>query len=93
MLHPNPLVCNHLTSHQPLKENALRRQVLSGNFGPTPLRVEIISGLVAAGLKQIQVSSFVHPHQGCGGMRQQAGGFSRQEVCRKNGPVGPLMRN
>ncbi len=28
---------------------------------PTPLKVEIISGLVAAGLKQIQVTSFVHP--------------------------------
>ena len=30
---------------------------------PTPLKVEIISGLVAAGLKQIQVTSFVHPQR------------------------------
>jgi hydroxymethylglutaryl-CoA lyase len=30
---------------------------------PTPLKVEIISGLVAAGLKQIQVTSFVHPRR------------------------------
>jgi len=28
---------------------------------PTPLKVEIISGLVDAGLKDIQVTSFVHP--------------------------------
>lgn len=28
---------------------------------PTPLKAEIISGLVAAGLKDIQVTSFVHP--------------------------------
>jgi hydroxymethylglutaryl-CoA lyase len=30
---------------------------------PTSLKVEIISGLVAAGLKQIQVTSFVHPQR------------------------------
>jgi len=30
---------------------------------PTPLKVEIITGLVAAGLKQIQVTSFVHPQR------------------------------
>ena len=30
---------------------------------PTPLKVEIISGLVAAGLKHIQVTSFVHPQR------------------------------
>ncbi|MGD1999436.1 MAG: hydroxymethylglutaryl-CoA lyase [Desulfobacterales bacterium] len=30
---------------------------------PTPLKVEIISGLVAAGLTRIQVTSFVHPQR------------------------------
>jgi hydroxymethylglutaryl-CoA lyase len=30
---------------------------------PTPLKVDIISGLVVAGLKQIQVTSFVHPQR------------------------------